>query len=512
MFSRVYGAAVYGIEGSLVTAEADISDGLPNFLLVGYLSSEVKEAKERVRLSIKNAGYRLPIKKITVNLSPADKRKEGTGFDLPVAVAVLTAFGYLPQEGMEDVVFAGELSLNGQVKGIRGILPIILAAKRAGKKRCIIPAANTMEGELVEGISIIGVHSLRETVDYLTGKRSPSSDKRRKDAVTRKQKKQLDFADVIGQETVKRAVEIAVAGMHNILIIGPPGAGKSMIASRIPDIMPHPTMEERMEIARVYSVAGLLKEEEGLFVGRPFRSPHHTVTPVALAGGGRLPLPGEISLATEGILFLDELAEFDRGSLEVLRQPMEEKQVAIVRQQGSYVYPANFMLVAAMNPCPCGYYPDRNRCRCSHSMVQKYLGKISRPLLERIDLCVEASPIKYEELTEKRKGETSAAIRKRVITARKRQKNRYAKEALSCNAMLDAEKTKTYCRLDEEGQEYLKKVYQKYELSARAYHRILKVARTIADLEGSDEILQCHLQEAVCYRGLDLQYWNGGSL
>lgn len=505
MFSKVYGAAVYGIDGSLVTAEADVSDGLPNFLLVGYLSSEVKEARERVRVSIKNAGYRLPVKKITINLSPADRRKEGTGFDLPIAVAVLTAFGYVSQECLEDVIFAGELSLNGRVNAIKGILPIILAAKNAGKKRCVIPYANAGEGKLVSGITVIGVSSLKETIDYLNGKEITHPVRAKKKRAGSKKEEQMDFSEVIGQETVKRAVEIAVAGMHNILIIGPPGAGKSMIASRIPTIMPRLSEKEQMELAKVYSVAGML--EEGEFPDRrPFRAPHHTITQTALTGGGRVPIPGEISLATKGVLFLDEFPEFDRRTLEVLRQPLEDRKIHVVRLQASYYYPADFMLVAAMNPCQCGYYPDRNRCNCSMNMIRNYLGKISRPLLDRIDMCVEASAMQYAQLTANEKGESSDTIRERIELARKIQRERYKREGIWCNAMLGAKMIDKYCALDEKCREYLKVMYTKYDWSARVYHRILKTARTIADLEGRESIQLPHLQEAVCYRGSDLQY------
>lgn len=513
MFSKVYGSAVYGIDGSLVTAEADVSDGLPNFLLVGYLASEVKEAKERVRVSIKNAGYRLPVKKITVNLSPADRRKEGTGFDLPIAVAVLTAFGYVSQESLEDVVFAGELSLNGRVNAIHGILPIILAAKKAGKKRCVIPCANETEGNMVSGIQVIGVNSLRETIDYLNGKRQLMAAVQGKKTAAAKAggkmtdgEEKKDFSDVIGQETVKRAVEIAVAGMHNILIMGPPGAGKSMIASRIPTIMPKLSLEEQIEIAKVYSVAGLL--EEGNFPdSRPFRAPHHTITATAMTGGGRIPVPGEISLATKGVLFLDEFPEFDRRALETLRQPLEERRIHVARLQAAYHYPADFMLVAAMNPCQCGYYPDRSRCRCSRNMIRQYLGKVSRPLLDRIDICVEASAMRYRQLASHAKGESSDCIRKRIEAAGIRQRKRYRKERILCNAMLSTGMIDKYCVLDEESRDYLETMYAKYDWSARIYHRILKVARTIADLEGSGCIQAMHLQEAVCYRGADLQYW-----
>ena len=509
MFSKVYGAAVYGIEASLVTAEADISDGLPGYVLVGYLSSEVREAKERVRISIKNAGYRLPFKKITVNLSPADKRKEGNGFDLPIAVAILAAFGYVASEDTKDIVFAGELSLNGAVNAIPGILPVILAAKQAGKKKCMVPYDNMTEGDLIPEVQVIGVRSLKEAIEYLNGRnpmlgrektafhshRIPACDK--------------DFSEVLGQKTVKRAAEIAVAGGHNLLIIGPPGSGKSMIASRIPGIMPGLSYEEQLEIARVYSVAGMLAKEGGLPKKRPFRSPHHTVTPTALIGGGKYPVPGEISLATGGILFLDELAEFDRKTLETLRQPLEEQEIHIMRLQGAYTYPARFMLVAAMNPCPCGYYPDRNRCRCSSNKIKQYLSRVSNPLLERIDLCVEASPMAYEQLEVKEAGESSAFIQKRVEKARKRQQRRYQKENLTCNAMLSAGQIEKYCILGTECKEYLRDIFDRYSLSARSYHKIIKVARTIADMGERERIGLEDVQEALCFRMAEGKYWNG---
>lgn len=508
MFSKVYGATVYGIDGALITVEADVSDGLPSFSLVGYLSSEVREAKERVRVAIKNSGFFLQVKKITINLSPADRRKEGTGFDLPIAIAILIAYGFLPRKNFDNMVFAGELGLDGRINPVRGILPILLAAKEAGKDCCIIPADNLAEGEMLSGIKVFGVGSLKELAEVLAEEqweRLPRAASRK--AATVDDKRLPDFQEVIGQSLVKRAVEIAVAGGHNLLMMGPPGTGKSMIAERIPSIMPEPGDEERMEIARIYSVAGLLGKDNTAILKRPFRSPHHTITPTALAGGGRLPVPGEISLASHGVLFLDEFPEFDRRSLEVLRQPMEEKKVHVARLEASYDYPADFMLVAAMNPCPCGFYPDRNKCRCTQGMIRNYLGKISHPLLDRIDICVEAAAVSFDDLETGHREESSLTMGKRVAAARKLQAKRFAGSVTRSNSAIRAGDMDKYCFISQKDKAYMKDIFERCNLSARAYHKILKVARTIADLEGSEKISRTHLQEAVCYRGPDEKYW-----
>lgn len=514
MFCKVLSAGIRGVEGYPVRVEADVSEGMPGFLMVGYLASEVREAADRVRTALRNTGCALPPKRITVNLAPASVRKEGSRFDLAVAAAVLGALEKVPAEGLDGLMIAGELSLSGQVLGISGVLALVEKARELGIRRCIVPKANAREGAVLQDMEVVGVSGLDELLEVL---RHPEQAVRTcvdVEAMFAKEREcpenQEDFAQIHGQAEVKRAAEIAAAGMHNFLMIGPPGSGKTMIARRIPGILPKLSLEESLEITKIYSIAGLLREKESLILKRPFRSPHHTTTAEALAGGGRVPGPGEVSLSSRGILFLDELPEFRRTALEILRQPLEEKQICISRTAGTYIFPADFMLVAAMNPCACGYYPDRNRCQCAQQEVARYLGKLSQPLLDRMDICANVSPVTYQDLQQKRKEESTAEIRKRVERAHKMQKERYRKEKRKFNALLGTGETERYCKLGKAEKELLGDAFEALNLSARAYHRIVRVARTIADLEGKEEIEKEHVLEALGYRPPDRNQWLKG--
>lgn len=509
MFSTVLSATLKGLCVEFVDVEADVSNGLPVFHMVGYLSSEVREAGERVRTAIRNSDFFLPAKKVVVNLSPANMRKRGTVFDLAIAVAVLVSLEMVPQEGLEDTLLVGELSLDGTVKKVSGILPMVLAAKKRGCKRCVVPKENQKEGELVEGIQVIGVSNLKNACAILKGEmlaeESVSQGNVRK--MQEKEEILLDYAEIHGQHLVKRAVEVAVAGNHNLLMIGPPGSGKTAIAKRIPSILPPLTAEESMELTMIYSVMGGLDEEHPLKVVRPFREVHQSVTRTGLLGGGTFPRPGEITLANKGVLFLDEIAEFQRPVLEMLRQPLEEKRIKIIREKGEYEFPAEFLLVAAMNPCPCGNYPDLNRCTCTTPEIQSYLGKLSHPLLDRIDICVEAEKIPYKVLSESEKEENSASIQKRVVQAREIQKQRYRGEEFQTNSQLNIREVEKFCRLREEEKAIMEQAFERFDLTARMYHKILCVARTIADLEGKEEIEANHLREALSYRTINQKYW-----
>ncbi len=508
MYSSVLSATISGVEGVPVLVEADVSGGLPVFSMVGYLSSRVREAQERVWTALRNTGLTFPPKRITVNLSPADIRKEGTRFDLPIAAALLGAFGYLEHEKLQGVCMAGELGLNGEIKGVRGILPIVDTAVKNRCPLCIVPSANLAETAGFCGIKVLGVSSLEEFLelakleDWGASLVSEPESKEEKD-----EEYQDDFSDILGQEAAKRAAVIAAAGFHNILFIGTKGAGKTMIATRLPTIFPELDREDSMELSRIYSVAGLLGGERTRIRTRPFRSPHHTATAKALAGGGAYPTPGEITLAHKGILFLDELPEFSRSALEILRQPLEQRKIFISRVHGNYEFPADFLLAAAMNPCPCGYYPDRNRCACTRHQVENYLGKISGPLLDRFDICTEMREVPGEKLKHRSAGKTSEEIRREVLRVHEIQKERYKGTEITFNSRLSGKETEKFCITDKNAGRLLGKVYEKLGLSVRGYYKILKTARTIADLESSEKIRENHISEAVCYRSIDKKYW-----
>ncbi len=504
MFFQTYSAALFGVEAVVICVEADVCDGLPLFSMVGYLASEVKEAKERIRVAVKNAGFLLEPKRITVNLSPADIRKEGTAYDLPAAVAILTAFGHISPEKLKNTILIGELSLDGSVRAINGALPILFAAKEKGFERCILPLDNLAEGSCMQGMELIGVKHLKEVVTYLKGEKLENTLPQIEKKISKPGN--ADFAEIAGQQAMKRAIVISAAGWHNLLMIGPPGSGKTMAARRLPTILPELTKKEAMEISKIYSAAGLLRESPYYISERPFRAPHHTISAASLAGGGASPKVGEISLAHGGVLFLDELPEFQKATLEVLRQPMEEGKIQIDRLHGSYSFPAKFLFVGAMNPCSCGNYPDLEKCTCSPLQRKRYISRVSGPLLDRIDICHEVPRLKLAEM-KAGKGESSKDLRKKVIIARNIQKKRYEKEMIAFNGQLNGQILERYIKLDSAGERFLTQVFEKKDFSTRAYFRILKLARTIADLEESKTIEVPHLAEAVFYRSMDQKYW-----
>ena len=506
MYSTIKTAILEGIHTRPVQVEVDMSNGMPMFEMVGQLAPEVREGKERIRTALHSIGVILPAKRITVNLSPASIRKVGTGFDLPIAIAILKSLGVISEESCDGKIFVGELSLNGQILPVNGILPIISDGVVENNYEFVIPKDNAREGMLVSDAKTFAFSHLQDVLDFLNGKTYENVTYNIEETVAETEK---DFRDVAGQNLIKRACEVAAAGMHNMLLIGAPGAGKTMISERLATILPPLTEPERLELSKIYSVCGLLSNQADLIRNRPFRAPHHTITQAGLTGGGAIPKPGEISLAHNGVLFLDELPEFQKKTLEILRQPMEEHQVRIVRAKGTVTYPANFLLLAAMNPCNCGYYPDMQKCRCSTGALRRYFDKVSQPLLDRIDICVEAPSLSYQELVGKEQGEPSQDIQKRVLACHQIQCERYKNEDFLHNSHIPSSRLDEFCYLGKKEKTYMESIYIKMSLTARTYHKILRVARTIADLDEVKEIGLKHLNEAICYRNVDEKFWGG---
>lgn len=512
MLVKLFGAAVQGIDATIITIEVNSSRGI-KFFLVGLPDSAVKESHERIVSALQVNGYKFPTCQIVINMAPADIRKEGSSYDLPLAIGILAATGTINSDKLGKYLLIGELSLDGSLQPVKGALPIAIAARAQGFEGFILPKQNAREAAVVNNLQVYGVDNITEVIDFFNGKKEliPTIVNTREEFYQNQINFPFDFSDVKGQENVKRALEVAAAGGHNLIMIGAPGSGKSMMAKRLPSILPPLSLGESLETTKIHSVAGKLNKDSSLIATRPFRSPHHTISQVAMVGGGASPQPGEISLAHNGVLFLDELPEFNRSVLEVLRQPLEDRQITISRAKYTLNYPASFMLVASMNPCPCGYYnhPTRN-CVCNPGQVQKYLNKISGPLLDRIDIQIEIVPVPFEKISEQQPGESSASIRERVIRARQIQTERFANyPRIHCNAQMTSKLLHQYAQPDSQGLQLLKNAMTRLNLSARAYDRILKVARTIADLEGSESIRPQHLAEAIGYRNLDRENWAG---